>query len=110
MAYLPGKPTAVVARVNLVFRELGYVFGHVHARLARVYVTCGTYKLLLWISVMDRLRKTRVGWPEVISPSDIMLCNSRSWRPSIYGPILWCGPMVYTYSGAAQYEFMVSYM
>ena len=56
MVYLPGKPTTSVARVNLVLRELGYVFGHIHARLSRVYqrlFTCGTYKLLLWISVLD---------------------------------------------------------
>ena len=38
MVYLPGKPITVVAGVNLVLRELGYVFRHVHARLAHVTV------------------------------------------------------------------------
>lgn len=53
MVYLPGKSITVVARVNLqvVLRELGYVFGHVHhARQDRAYVS---YNLLLWISVVD---------------------------------------------------------
>ncbi|KIK09567.1 hypothetical protein K443DRAFT_671467 [Laccaria amethystina LaAM-08-1] len=29
-----------------------------------LFTSCETYKLLLWISVVAVIRKTRVGWPE----------------------------------------------